>query len=551
MPPRPFQLTRYFTTTSLVAFCVLGAALLFLQHGEDKFFARTQADQSAFFTRVQGELLQEHKENARASLVAVHEAGHINLTRVFANALWASHLQPLVAQAQAVSISPCRLPEATPGRSADQARQACAAKLRDQVNALPAFARVDGPVRALMRTTNVFKIKVYDMRGLTVYSSEAVQVGEDKAENAGWKAAAAGKVASELVHRNQFSAFEGVVKDRDLIQSYIPVAAQDGSVGGVFEIYSDVTPLLQQLEAASARSAAAGGRHRERMLAAALANQETVEAASTKLLLTVLALLGLTYGALLFFVRRGQRVIDQESRARAQAAEREQEWHRDKMGTIGAMAANISHEVGNPLAIIAGLAREIQQWREQRHIKPEFARMIVEQTARISALTQRIGEFAQPGRDTLQLLDVNDQVRAVSDFLGFDRRFHGTPIELRLGGGLPSCHGVPDHLTEVLMGLLQALEHACDDCRTPTARLVVETSYLESVVTIRMSGFCGYGRERCEFPANDPRVESARQLMEAMGGHIEATGPAVEVHLVCAMPDPAPQAVRDPDPVSA
>ena len=110
MPPRPFQLTRYFTTTSLVAFCVLGAALLFLQHGEDKFFARTQADQTAFFNRVQGELLREHRENARASLVAVHEAGHINLTRVFANALWASHLQPLVAQSQAVPIAPCRLP---------------------------------------------------------------------------------------------------------------------------------------------------------------------------------------------------------------------------------------------------------------------------------------------------------------------------------------------------------------------------------------------------------------------------------------------------------
>jgi signal transduction histidine kinase len=549
VPPRPFQLTRYFTATSLVAFCVLGAALLFLQHSEEKFFARTQADQAAFFSRVQGELLQEHKENARASLVAVHEAGHINLTRVFANALWASHLQPLVAQSQAVPIAPCRQPiEASAGRTA---AQACIAKVRSQVNALPAFAKVDGPVRGLMRTTNVFKIKVYDMRGLTVYSSEAVQVGEDKAENAGWKAAVAGKVASELVHRNQFSAFEGVVKDRDLIQSYIPVAAQDGSVGGVFEIYSDVTPLLQQLDAASARSVGASARHRDRMQAAAQTNQEAVESASSKLLLTVLALLGLTYGALLFFVRRGQRVIDQESSARAQSAEREQEWHREKMGTIGTMAANISHEVGNPLAIIAGLAREIQQWRELRHIKPEFARMIVEQTARISALTKRIGDFAQPGRDTLQLLDVNDQVRAVSDFLGFDRRFHGTPIELRLGGGLPACHGVPDHLTEVLMGLLQALEHACDDCRTPTARLVVETSYLEGVVTIRMSGFCGYGRERCEFPANDPRVESARQLMEAMGGHIEAAGPAVEVHLMCAMPDAAPHSVPDADAVSA
>src|SRR5690606_34814673 len=130
---------------------------------------------------------------------------------------------------------------------------------------------------------------------------------------------------------------------------------------------------------------------------------------------------------------------------------------------------------------------------------------------------------------TLQNLDVNDQVRAVSEFLGYDHRFRGTPIELRLGGGLPACHGVPDHLTEVLMALLQALERACDACRTPTARLVVETSYLEGEVTIRMMGFCGYGRDRCEFPATDARVESARQLLGLMGGRIEVAGPVLEV----------------------
>ena len=534
MPPRPFQLTRHFTTTSLVAFAVLGAALFFLQRGEERFFAGTQAEQAAFFGKVQDELLQEQKGNARASLVAVHEAGHVNLARVFANAVWTSHLQPLVTQAQAVPVEPCRAPMDA------AARQACVARVRAQVNALPAFGKVDKPVRELMRSTSVFKIKVYDLRGLTVYSSEAVQVGEDKVDNAGWKAAMAGTVASELVHRNQFSAFEGVVKDRDLIQSYIPVAAPGGGIGGVFEIYSDVTPLLQQLGEAGARSAAASARHRDRMQAAAAANQEAMESASTRLIVTVFVLLALTFGGLLFFVRRGQRVIDREASARADAAEREQAWHREKMDTIGAMAANISHEVGNPLAIIAGLAREVQQWREQRHIKPEFARMIVEQTTRISALTRRIGDFAQTGRDTLQPLDVNDQVRAVSDFLGFDRRFRGTPIELRLGGGLPTCHAVPDHLTEALMGLLQALERACDDCHTPSARLVVETSYLEGVVSVRMTGFCGYGRERCEFPAADPRVESARQLLEMMGGHIEVAGPAVEVRLMCAMPEPTP-----------
>ena len=49
MPSRRFHLTRHFTITSLMAFGVLGAALFFLQRGEEKYFDDAQRDQVAFF----------------------------------------------------------------------------------------------------------------------------------------------------------------------------------------------------------------------------------------------------------------------------------------------------------------------------------------------------------------------------------------------------------------------------------------------------------------------------------------------------------------------
>ena len=528
----PFQLTRYFTAASLLAFVVLAIALYLLELTEQRIFASALHSQGSFFTSVQSQLLQDQKESGRANLVSVHEAGHVTLAHVFANALWDSHFAPLVARAQAVPVERCRAPAADLQRGQAAAlQQTCTAELQRQVTSLPGFAALDAPVRALMRGTSVFKIKVYDLRGLTVYSSQLSQVGEDKADNRGWHSAAHGRPASELVHRNRFSAFEGEVENRDLIQSYVPVRMPGGGIGGVFEIYSDVTPLLQQLDAATLRLGEATTRNEERVQQAAARDQATMASASTRLLLTTAALLVVVYLVLLFLVRNAQRIIDTEARSREQMALREHEWHRDKMTTMATMAAHLSHEVGNPLAIISGLAEEIEHWRTPADFQPDMARTIVQQTARISGMTRRISDFATAGSDTPEVVDINQAVSAICDFLRFDRRFRGTPIELRRGEGLLACEAIPDHLTEVLMGLLHALEENCDRCGGGGTRIVVDTSAVEGTVRIHIACQCGPNKLACRVSPDDGRMASARRRIEPMGGRLELSLTGVEIRL--------------------
>lgn len=213
-----FQLTRYFTATSLLAFVVLVLSLYFLERAEHKFFRDVQQERKRLFRASAGPPAARAEGDGHTNLVKVHEAGHVTLARVFANALWASQFAPLVARVRSIPLDGCRRlgGSGTAGESAASApaQQACFSQLRTQVMTLPGFAAADASARALMRKTTVFKIKVYDLRGLTVYSSEPGQIGEAKANNIGWQAAAAGKPASELVHRDRFSAFEGEVEDR-------------------------------------------------------------------------------------------------------------------------------------------------------------------------------------------------------------------------------------------------------------------------------------------------------------------------------------------------
>src|SRR3546814_15105743 len=82
------------------------------------------------------------------------------------------------------------------------------------------------------------------LNGLTVYSSDPGQIGEDKSGNNGFLAARTGHRASELTHRDTFSAFEQTVEDRDVLSSYVPITSGSGHVEGVFEVYYDVTDLL-------------------------------------------------------------------------------------------------------------------------------------------------------------------------------------------------------------------------------------------------------------------------------------------------------------------
>ena len=120
----------------------------------------------------------------------------------------------------------------------------------DELRAHPITALLYQTVLAQLRGLSVLKVKIYNSSGLTVFSTQASQIGADKSNNSGFLSARSGQVASELTHRDTFSAFENTIEDRDVISSYIPIHGPNGQIQGVLEIYDDVTPLLQKIDRA-------------------------------------------------------------------------------------------------------------------------------------------------------------------------------------------------------------------------------------------------------------------------------------------------------------
>ena len=327
LPASGFRLVRYFTVSSLVAFVLVAAALLYLARLQDDFHEQVQREQNALFAQLLDSFAKRHDAAAHADLLRLHEASNVNLARLLANTLWETDFAPFVAKAQRIPVAHCRAiadVKDTGGKTVQPAeKSACYAGIGKQITALPEFRALDVKVFDTMKKSTVFKIKVYDLRGVTVYSSEHSQIGEDKFGNVGWSSAVAGKPASQLSYRDTFSAFEGVVQNRDLMESYVPVLASGSEkVVGVFEVYSDVTLYLAQIRNTSSQIRKLNAENRAQLERAAAANRARVDAKTKALFTIILGLLALLYCALFLIVRRGQHIIDKHDFERRRAEER-------------------------------------------------------------------------------------------------------------------------------------------------------------------------------------------------------------------------------------
>ena len=230
------------------------------------------------------------------------QQNNVNVARVLANLLWSRHAQLLE---DLTAADPATL------------------KGRPEIGAL----RDD--IAAFTRNAPVYRVKIYDPDGHTLFSTDPEQIGEDESDDEGFQSARRGEVASELARANTFSVFESTVVDRDLLSSYVPIYRGDAGASqivGVFEVYDDVTLALRDINRGIASQVA-----------------------------LVLLTAGGVYLVLIWYVRRGDRLLHREherslslvqSVARAEAASKAK----------SQFLANMSHELRTPLNSVIGFA---------------------------------------------------------------------------------------------------------------------------------------------------------------------------------------------------
>jgi signal transduction histidine kinase len=295
-----FKLVRYFSLTSLVA---LSAASI-----------------------ASGVL---YKHLATEDLLKFGENENVFVTRSLANSLWIE-FKPFLLSTTNLSDEELRFH--------------------------PETQRLRQSIITRMQGLPVAKIKIFDLQGRTIFSTETANIGQDYSERPGFLAARSGTVTTKLDHRDTFSSLNGAITERKLISSYVPLRlASNGSsseIEGVFELYSDVTPLV-----------------------------EKVQSTQRLVFLVSAGLWSVVYVFLLLIVKRAARILKQQHEAQQQTEVAlrisEQQAHRqadeldkalqelresqtkqliqaEKMSSLGRMLAGVAHEINNPVNFICG-----------------------------------------------------------------------------------------------------------------------------------------------------------------------------------------------------
>ena len=78
----------------------------------------------------------------------------------------------------------------------------------------------------------------------------------------------------------------------------------------------------------------------------------------------------------------------------------EQLVHKERLASIGQLAAGIAHEIGNPITGISCLAQELPELTNNKEVS-KVGHLIREQTERVSAIVQTLVTYAHSGRDSL------------------------------------------------------------------------------------------------------------------------------------------------------
>ena len=142
---------------------------------------------------------------------------------------------------------------------------------------------------------------------------------------------------------------------------------------------------------------------------------------------------------------------------------------KNKMISLGRVAAGIAHEIRNPLTGINSYLYTLNDLcqREAPDLDDlEMMRQIVDQmqtaSNKIESIIKRVMDFSKPGAPIMVKTDINGALEEAIKMSVVTLRKKGIKIERSLGQNLPGCYADPQLMEQVILNLITNAAHAIE-----------------------------------------------------------------------------------------
>jgi signal transduction histidine kinase len=127
---------------------------------------------------------------------------------------------------------------------------------------------------------------------------------------------------------------------------------------------------------------------------------------------------------------------------------------KEKMASLGLLAAGVAHEVNTPLTGISSFTQMLQDQMSDNDPRHKLLAKIEKQTERASKIVNNLLNFARQGRAHFMPVRINDVIRDVLSLLEHQLTRARVKVRLELSDDVPEVLGDENKLQQVFLNLI-------------------------------------------------------------------------------------------------
>ena len=167
---------------------------------------------------------------------------------------------------------------------------------------------------------------------------------------------------------------------------------------------------------------------------------------------------------------------------------------KNKMLSLGRVAAGIAHEIRNPLTGINTYLYTIEDLCESDQLGPEdveVIRQILTQiqvaSNKIESVIKRVMDFSKPGAPRMVRTNINESLEEAIELSSVTMRKNGIKFEKSLAANLPQCYADPHLIEQVVLNLITNAARAMEKSTNGNKRVEIKSFAQNNTLCIQVA----------------------------------------------------------------